>query len=175
MRALVVVLLLAAGCAAKKSSEPAATPASETLGVVSASPPPPPSPPPSPPTAGAPADTAAATSGSAVDQARASGVLGPTDQQAFAIKSSVAIKRATTKEIDATAKTSLDAVKACYEKALEFNEKLAGEVTLSIKAGKPTVAKSTLGNAELETCVVGALSALPKTAKGTLLLAFTRE
>jgi hypothetical protein len=113
-------------------------------------------------------------SGSAIDEARASGVLGPTDQHVFAIKSSVSIKRASTKQVDTAAKTSLEAVKACYDKALEFQDTLAGELTLTVKNGKATVAKSTLKNPELEKCVAEALTTLPSGGKATLVLAFKR-
>jgi hypothetical protein len=50
-----------------------------------------------------------------------------------------------------------------------------GELTVSVKGGKPTVAKSTLKNPELEKCVVDALTALPASGKATLVLAFKRE
>jgi hypothetical protein len=176
MRALLACLVLLVACA-KKAGEPAATRAVETgtapSGEGAAATPDPAQAPPPPP---APTESVGgAPKGSAVDQARASGVLGPTDQHAFVVASSVTIKRASTKSLDTTAKTKLDAVKACYDKALEFSEKLAGELTLSIKAGKATVSKSTLANAELEKCVVEALAALPKTTNGTLLLAFARQ
>jgi hypothetical protein len=187
---LALVVILVAGCAAKKAGAPASDQAdhsggASTTAVTTPTPTDPQAAPPppaderkqaekgtvgaAPPTGGAPG------SGSAIDQARASGVLGPTDQQAFAIKSAVTIKKASTKQLDAAAKTNLDAVKACYDKALEFKDSLAGELTISVNAGKATVAKSTLKNAELEKCVVDALTALPASGKATLVLAFKRE
>jgi hypothetical protein len=181
---LALVLLLVVGCA-KKSGE--STPKDEPAGVGAATPPaaePPKAPESQAVTTTAPGnaqDKAAppsgggAASGSAIDQARASGVLGPTDQHAFAVSGKVTIKSASTKPLDAAAKTNLDAIKACYDKALEFKDTLAGQLTVSVKDGKPTIAKSTLNNPELEQCVVEALAALPKSGKATLVLAFKRE
>ena len=187
---LALVLLLVTGCA-KKAGEPAATTSDRAReSAVSA----PTAPPPptnqaqnevrdtesgtgeSPPkgTVGA-APGGGAGSGSAIDHARASGVLGPTDQHAFAVTGNVTVKSASTKQLDAAAKTNLDAVKACYDKALEYKDTLVGELTVSVKDGKPTLAKSTLKNPELEKCVVAALTALPASGKATLVLAFKRE
>ena len=200
---LALVLVLVVGCAKKAGApandQPDRSGGASTTAVTTTSPTDPQAPPPpvsderarnqqaekgtesvgvAPPTGGAPGGgptRGGAGSGSAIDQARASGVLGPTDQQAFAIKSSVKIKTASTKQLDAAAKTNLDAVKACYDKALEFKDSLAGELTIVVKAGKATVAKSTLKNAELEKCVIEALTALPASGKATLVLAFKRE
>lgn len=191
-----LILLLVVGCAKKGAERQSAEPANTVGGAA-----PPASAPtttaveppkgvqqaetgvaPPPPAEGAPRGGGApggggSAGGSAIDQARAAGVLGPTDQQAFAIKSSVAIKTASTKQVDAAAKTNLDAVKACYDKALEFQDTLSGELTLAVKDGKATVAKSTLKHAELEKCVVEALTGLHalKRGKATLVLAFKRE
>src|SRR5262245_1421128 len=114
--------------------------------------------------------------GSAVDAARSGGMLGPSDQRAFQNGGKVSIKSFSSKDLDAAVKTKLEDVQACYDKALEFADKLAGEVTITVKAGKPTVSKSTVKNAELEKCIVDALVAatLPK-AKATLVLAFKHE
>jgi hypothetical protein len=201
---LALALLFVVGCAAKKAGEPAAEkpdPVGAASDTTATAPPPPQSPTVSQATAdeareresqtgkgngaagsgavggGAPAGgpSRGAGGGSAIDQARASGVLGPTDQHAFAISGKVTIKSASTKQLDAGAKTNLDAVKACYDKALEYKDTLTGELTVSVKAGKATVAKSTLKNPELEKCVVEALTALPKSGKATLVLAFKRE
>jgi hypothetical protein len=114
--------------------------------------------------------------GSAVDAARSGGMLGPSDQRAFQTNSKVSIKSFSSKDLDAAVKPHLDAVQTCYDKALEFADKLAGELTITVKDGKPTVTKSTVKNADLEKCVVDALAlaALPK-PKATLVLAFKRE
>lgn len=186
-----LILLLVVGCAKKGAERQSPEPANTAGGAA-----PPASAPvtatepadrarqaetgaaPPPPAEGAPGGSGGgATGGSAVDHARASGVLGPTDQQAFAIKSSVAVKTASTKAVGAAAKTNLDAVKACYDKALEFQDTLAGELTLAIKDGKVTVGKSTLKHADLEKCVVEALTELRavKGGKASLVLAFKRE
>lgn len=187
---LALVLLLVVGCAKKAADAPAPTePADRAAATSEATPAPT-----TPTTTGAAPPLEAQQDGvvgrggadapkggepdrrnQGVAEARASGVLGPTDQHVFTIKSSVSIKRASTKQLDTAAKTNLDAVKVCYDKALEFNETLAGELTMTVKDGKATVAKSTLKNPELENCVVSALTALPASGKATLVLAFKRE
>ena len=113
--------------------------------------------------------------GSGTEAARNAGMLGPADRRAFPPDGTVSIKSFTSKDLDATVKTKLDALQACYTKALEFQEALVGELTIAVKDGKATVAKSTLGHAELEQCVVEALAGvtLPK-AKASLVLAFKR-
>jgi len=114
--------------------------------------------------------------GSGVDAARSGGMLGPSDQRAFVVKGKVSIKGHTSKDLAASVTAKLEDVQACYDKALEFKDTLAGEITIAVKAGKPTVAKSTVKNTELETCVIDVLKAasLP-TGKSTLVLAFKRE
>ncbi len=113
---------------------------------------------------------------SARDEARSSGVLGPTEGSAFVVKGTVSIKRASTKPLDGAVRPKLEALQACYDQALEMNDRLAGELTVAIADGAPQVTKSTLHDAELEQCVVAALraAALPK-SRATLVLAFARE
>jgi hypothetical protein len=126
-------------------------------------------PPPPPPNEGA-------KGGGAKDQARSSGVLGPTEQQAFVSKGKVTIGTKTTRAVADVVKPALDKLQTCYDKALEYQDTLAGELTITVKAGKPVVAATTLKHAELEQCVVTALAGLtlPK-GKATLVLAFARE
>ena len=92
------------------------------------------------------------------------------------VNGKVSIKSTSLKELDEKVTAKLGAVQACYDKSLEFKDTLAGELTISVKAGMPTVAKSTLKDKELETCVVNVLktASLP-TGKSTLVLAFKRE
>ena len=115
-------------------------------------------------------------SGSGVEAARSGGMLGPSDQRAFVVNGKVSIKKTSLKELDEKVTAKLGAVQACYDKSLEFKDTIAGELTISVKAGTPTVAKSTLKDKELETCVVNVLktASLP-TGKSTLVLAFKRE
>lgn len=177
-----LVLLLAIGCAKKAADTGARNTESAPAPAVSA----PTAPPPPPavldqqaatgPAPGGSANAPKGGSGSALDQARASGVLGPSERGAFEVKGTVTIKRSTLKAVDETVRPKLDKLQACYDKALEMQEALAGELTIEIKNGKAATGKSTLKNAELEKCVVDALAelTLPKT-KATLVLAFKRE
>lgn len=112
----------------------------------------------------------------AKDEARASGVLGPTDRAAFEVRGKVTI-RASMKALDEAVRPTLDALQACYDKALTFQDTLAGELTLKLAAGTLSVARSTVKHAELETCVLEALAGttLPKARKATITLAFARE
>ena len=176
---LVVVLIACSKKAADKQAEAprAAQPATESAASAPAdeamktgAAPPPPS-----PTVGAAPAEGGAGSGSAVDDARASGVLGPTDRAAFEVKGTIAIKSANaalTKSVEA----KRDALQACYDKALQFQDTLAGELVLDVKAGKLAVGRSTLKHAELETCIREALAdaALPKGGKASVTLAFKR-
>lgn len=128
---------------------------------------------------GAPAESPKrdrAAKGSAVDQARASGVLGPTDRAVFDVRGKVTLE-ATMKAADEALRPKLDAVQACYEKVLAFEENLAGKLTLQISAGKLTVVRRTLKHADLEKCVLDALATatLPNLGKATITLAFARE
>jgi hypothetical protein len=109
------------------------------------------------------------------ERARASGVLGPTDRAAFDVRGKVTFKT-TNKSLDEAITAKRDALQACYDKALAFQEKLAGELTLQASAGKLSVARSTVKDAELEKCVLDALAgvALPK-GKASVTLAFARE
>jgi hypothetical protein len=174
MRAALVLVLLI-GCAKQptRSAEPAAQ---DTLAAVPTAPalkaPPPP-----PPTEGAKGGGAnESASANAKDQARSSGVLGPTEQQAFRASGKVTIGAKTTPALATVVKPALDKLQACYDKALEFQDSLAGELTITVKGSKPTVAKSTLKHAELEQCVTAALAGLTLPAgKSTLVLAFARE
>lgn len=113
---------------------------------------------------------------SAKEEARASGVLGPTDRAAFDVRGKVTFKT-TTKALDEAVQPKLAAVQACYDKALTYQDTLAGELTLKLAAGKLAVARSTVEHAELETCVLEALAdiTLPKARKATITLAFARE
>lgn len=113
---------------------------------------------------------------SAKEEARASGVLGPTDRAAFDVRGKVTFKT-TTKALDDAVQPKLAAVQACYDKALTYQDTLAGELTLKLAAGKLAVARSTVKHAELETCVLEALAdiTLPKARKATITLAFARE
>jgi hypothetical protein len=131
---------------------------------------------PPPPGGGGSTESRNKGSGSAVEAARTGGMLGPADSRAFATNGKVSIKSFTSKDLDAQVKTKLDAVQTCYDKALEFKDTLAGELTITVKDVKATVSKTTVKNAELEKCVVEALAGatLPK-AKSTLVLAFKRE
>jgi hypothetical protein len=112
----------------------------------------------------------------AKEEARASGVLGPTDRAAFDVRGKVTFKTAT-KALDEAVQPKLAALQACYDKALTFQDTLAGELTLKLAAGKLAVARSTVKHAELETCVLEALAdiTLPKARKATITLAFARE
>jgi len=112
----------------------------------------------------------------AKEEARASGVLGPTDRAAFEVRGKVTIS-ATMKALDEAVRPKLDALQACYDKALTFQDSLAGELTLKLAAGKLAVARSTVKHAELETCVLEALAdtTLPRARKATITLAFARE
>lgn len=114
--------------------------------------------------------------GSALDDARASGVLGPTDRAAFEVRGKITIKTKV-KALDEAVRSKLDAVQACYDKVLAFEENLAGELTLQARAGKLVVLRATLKHAELEKCVLDALASatLPKLGKATITLAFARE
>jgi hypothetical protein len=174
---LVVVLIACSKKAADKQAEApraaqpategaASAPADEARKTGAAAPPP------SPIVGAAPAG---AGSGSAVDDARASGVLGPTDRAAFEIKGTIAIKSASA-ALTKTVEAKRDALQACYDKALQFQDTLAGELVLDVKAGKLAVGRSTLKHAELETCIREALAdaALPKGGKASVTLAFKR-
>ena len=107
------------------------------------------------------------------DHARAQGVLGPTEGSAFIVKGSVTIKRSD-QQLDAIVKPRLDKLQACYDHALEMQEALAGELTIAIKDGKPSVQTSTLKHVELEKCVLDALADALLPRKATLVLAFKR-
>ncbi|HEX5060810.1 MAG TPA: hypothetical protein VFV99_15685, partial [Kofleriaceae bacterium] len=134
--------------------------------------------PPPPPAGGGPSQGAKGGEGggSAIDQARGAGVLGPTDQQAFLVKGAVTIKSASSKDLDAAVKEQLEALQACYDKSLEMNEKLAGDLTLAIKDAKASVSKTTVKDSDLEQCIVHVLEKvkLPK-GKSTLVLSFKRQ
>lgn len=172
------ILVLAIGCS-KQAAEPArestpagaSSPASAPTAPVTNSPAPPPPAAIQPLTGAAPEHRE-----NARDEARSSGVLGPTEGSAFVVKGTVSIKRASTKPLDAAVRPTLEALQACYDQALEMNDRLAGELTLAIAGGVPQVKTSTLKDAELEQCVVAALrgATLPK-SRGTLVLAFARE
>jgi hypothetical protein len=183
MRIAVLVIVLA-GCA--KSADKAAKQESTTGGVpVQAAEPPKTDsdglkqgdssggPPPPPPGGGG----SRGAGGSAnVDVARGTGVLGPADQRAFNVTGKVTIKTSTLKALDQSARGKLEALQACYDKALEFQDSLVGELTLDLRAGKLAIAKSTLKHPELEKCVLEVFpaDALPQ-GKGTVTLAFKRE
>ncbi|HEY5923458.1 MAG TPA: hypothetical protein VIV11_17380 [Kofleriaceae bacterium] len=113
--------------------------------------------------------------GSAIDEARASGVLGPSDQRAFQANGKVTIKSFTSKDLDATVKGKLDALQTCYDKALQFQDTLAGELTIAVKDGKATLGKSTVKHADLEKCVIDALAGATLPKKASLVLAFKRS
>ncbi len=174
------ILVLAFGCSkqaadpARESTPPTAPEAMPAAAAESTTN----SPPPPPPATIQPLAGAAPTTDkmSARDEARSSGVLGPTEGSAFAVKGTVSIKRASTKPLDGAVRPKLEALQSCYDQALEMNDRLAGELTVAIAGGVPQVAKSTLHDAELEQCVVAALraAALPK-SRATLVLAFARE
>jgi hypothetical protein len=125
------------------------------------------------PVAGAAPPSEAASETSAKDHARAQGVLGPTDQAAFGVTGAIAIKSAS-KDATKLFEERRDALQACYDKALVFDENLAGDVVLEIKAGKLVVARSTLKHAELETCVLETFTAAVLPKKATITLAFKR-
>jgi hypothetical protein len=186
MRIAVLVIVLA-GCAksadkaAKQESttgavpvqaaEPPKTDSSDALkqGGGSGGPPPPPAP-------GGPGRTRGGGGSANVDVARGTGVLGPADQRAFNVTGKVTVKTSTLKALDQSARGKLEALQACYDKALEFQDSLAGELTLDLRAGKLAIAKSTLKHPELEKCVLEVFpaDALPQ-GKGTVTLAFKRE
>src|SRR5690242_8198110 len=133
MRAALVLVLLI-GCAKQqtKSAEPAAQDTAAAAPTAPALKAPPP-----PPTEGG-ANESASGSANAKDQARSSGVLGPTEQQAFRASGKVTIGTKTTPALAAVVKPALDKLQACYDKALEFQDTLAGELTITVKAGRPT-------------------------------------
>ena len=139
---------------------PAPTDTSATTGAA---------PPPPPPSGGG---TVRGKGGSAVDHARASGVLGPTDRAAFAVTGTIKIK-STDKAAAKLVEAKRDALQACYDQALRFQDTLAGELVLRVTAGKLAIARSTLKHAELEACVIDALGALE--TKSSVTLAFARS
>jgi hypothetical protein len=155
------------GAAQAPAPDPSST---DSLSVGGAPPPPPP---PNGPTRGVKGN---GDSQKNIDQARATGVLGPADQRAFQVNAKVSVKSSTLKALDETVRGKLEPLQACYDKALQFQDTLIGELTIALRAGKATIAKSTLKHAELERCVLDVIAAatLPQ-GKGTLVLAFARE
>lgn len=111
-----------------------------------------------------------------IDEARAAGVLGPTDRAVFEVRGKVTLE-STMKAADEALRPKLDAVQACYQKILAFEENLAGTLTLQVNAGKLAVVRTTLKHADLEKCVLDALATatLPTVGKATITLAFARE
>lgn len=163
------------------ATAPAALAAPAAPEATTGAPPPPPPPPAGGSVGAAPAGDSAdegaeSAKANAKEEARASGVLGPTDRAAFEVRGKVTIKT-TTKALDEAVQPKLDALQACYDKALTFQDTLAGELTLKLASGKLAVARSTFKHAELETCVLEALAdiTLPKARKATITLAFARE
>src|SRR5262245_37559293 len=65
-----------------------------------------PPPPPAPGDGAAPRDRG---KGSGIEAARSGGMLGPSDQRAFQVNGKVSIKKVTSKDLDATVKTKLEA------------------------------------------------------------------
>ena len=121
------------------------------------------------------AQNTGAANGSALDEARASGVLGPSDQRAFQTNGKVTIKKFDSKDLDAVVKGKLEALQTCYDKALQFQDTLAGELTIAVKDGKATLGKSTLKHTDLEKCVIDALAGTTLPKKASLVLAFKRS
>ncbi len=155
--ALVVVALL--GCSKHAAESPAASTGAGEPAMAPAPPPPPP----------------AGGSDQARDEARASGVLGPTEGSAFE-EPAVQIKSASSDAIHKLANDRLDPLSRCYDRALEKG-RVSGELAVSIQDGKVRLDRTTITDRKLVNCVLAELRAasLPKDhTKHSLVLAFQR-